>query len=192
MRKSWGGLIGVLFICGLFLGEAPQALAKEKEVVIGYIGPLTGGAAFLGVDALNGCLLAAEEINAAGGITVAGQKYKVKIESYDDEATPAKAVTGLRKLKDLYYIPVVVANVSGSVLALLEINDTGVGFDVSDVMSSYEKRGSLGMINLQERADLVNGLLNIDSAPGKGTCVRVLIPLTEKAADLLQRGNIAR
>jgi len=77
-------------------------------------------------------------------------------------------------------------------LALLEIIDNGVGFDVSDVMSSYEKRGSLGMINLQERADLVNGLLNIDSAPGKGTRVRVLIPLTEKAADLLQRGKVAR
>jgi signal transduction histidine kinase len=77
-------------------------------------------------------------------------------------------------------------------LALLEIIDNGVGFNVKEVMSSYEKRGSLGMINLQERADLVNGLLNIDSTPGKGTRVRVLIPLTEKAADLLQRGKVAK
>jgi branched-chain amino acid transport system substrate-binding protein len=123
MRKSWGGLIWVLFICGLLLGGAPQALAKEKEVVIGYIGPLTGGAAFLGVDALNGCLLAAEEINAAGGITVAGQKYKLKIETYDDEATPAKAVAGLKKLKDLYDIGVVIDNVSGSAMAITETNE---------------------------------------------------------------------
>ncbi len=76
-------------------------------------------------------------------------------------------------------------------LAMLEIIDNGVGFNVKEVMDSYEKRGSLGMINLQERADLVNGLLNIDSALGKGTRVRVLIPLTEKAADLLQRGKVA-
>ncbi len=77
-------------------------------------------------------------------------------------------------------------------LALLEIIDNGVGFDVKQVLGSYEKRGSLGMINLQERADLVNGLFNIESAPGKGTRVRVLIPLTEMAADLLQRGKVAK
>ncbi|HEX7568396.1 MAG TPA: ATP-binding protein, partial [Anaerolineaceae bacterium] len=77
-------------------------------------------------------------------------------------------------------------------MALLEIIDNGVGFDVKEVMSDYEKRGSLGMVNLQERADLINGLLNLDSLPGKGTRVRVLIPLTEKAADLLQRGKVIR
>jgi len=77
-------------------------------------------------------------------------------------------------------------------LALLEIIDNGIGFDVKGVLGSYEKRGSLGMINLQERADLVNGLFNIDSEPGKGTRVRVLIPLTEMAADLLQRGKVGK
>jgi branched-chain amino acid transport system substrate-binding protein len=121
MRKV--GLIVFLGILGFFLGAVPGALAKDKEVVIGYVGPLTGGAAFLGVDALNGALIAADEINAAGGITVAGQKYKVKIESYDDEATPAKSVAGLKKLKDLYDIPVVIDNVSGSAMAIAEINE---------------------------------------------------------------------
>ncbi len=77
-------------------------------------------------------------------------------------------------------------------LALLEIIDNGVGFNVKDVLGSYEKRGSLGMINLQERTDLINGLMNIESAPGKGTRVQVLIPLTEMAADLLQRGKVAK
>ncbi len=75
-------------------------------------------------------------------------------------------------------------------LALLEVIDNGIGFDVKEVLGSYENRGSLGMVNLQERTELVNGLLNIDSAPGKGTRVRVLIPLTEMAADLLQRGKV--
>ncbi len=73
-------------------------------------------------------------------------------------------------------------------IALLEIIDNGVGFDVNAVNSSYERRGSLGMINLRERTDLINGLLRIDSAPGKGTRISVLIPLTDEAADLLQRG----
>ncbi len=70
-------------------------------------------------------------------------------------------------------------------IALLEIADNGVGFDVQAVNKAYDKRGSLGMVNLRERTELVNGLLNIDSTIGKGTRVQVYIPLTEDAADRL-------
>ena len=74
-------------------------------------------------------------------------------------------------------------------IALLEIEDDGMGFDVEAVNKSYDKRGSLGMINLRERTELVNGLLNIDSASGKGTRVQVYIPLTEEAADQLHHAK---
>jgi branched-chain amino acid transport system substrate-binding protein len=121
MRKI--GLIVVLAILGLSLGAGTEVAAKEKEVVVGVIGGTTGGGAFLGIDALNGCLLAAEDINAAGGITVSGQKYKIRIEGYDDEVTPAKSVAGLKKLKDRYDIPVMIGHVSGSALAIMEINE---------------------------------------------------------------------
>jgi signal transduction histidine kinase len=77
-------------------------------------------------------------------------------------------------------------------IALLEILDNGKGFDMKEVFGAYDKRGSLGMINLRERTDLINGLLNMESAPGKGTRIRVFIPLTEEAADLLQRGKVAK
>jgi signal transduction histidine kinase len=60
---------------------------------------------------------------------------------------------------------------------------------VAAVNKSYDKRGSLGMINLRERSELVNGLLNIESSPGKGTLVQVYIPLTEEAADSLHRAK---
>jgi signal transduction histidine kinase len=75
-------------------------------------------------------------------------------------------------------------------VALLEIEDDGLGFDVAAVNKSYDKRGSLGMVNLRERSELVNGLLNMDSAPGKGTRVQVYIPLSEEAADRLHRGQM--
>jgi signal transduction histidine kinase len=73
-------------------------------------------------------------------------------------------------------------------LAVLEIEDNGVGFDPAGVLENYEQRGSLGMINLQERSSLVNGLLQIDSAPGKGARVLVFIPLSEAASDRLRHG----
>lgn len=76
-------------------------------------------------------------------------------------------------------------------IASLEVMDNGVGFDLKEVNQSYENRGSLGMINLRERTDLINGLLTIDSVPGKGTRVRVLVPMTETAAERLQRGITA-
>jgi len=74
-------------------------------------------------------------------------------------------------------------------IALLEIEDDGLGFDVEAVNKSYDKRGSLGMINLRERTELVNGLLNVDSAPGKGTRIQVYIPLSEEAADRLHHAR---
>lgn len=75
-------------------------------------------------------------------------------------------------------------------VAALEIIDNGIGFDVQAVTSSYDQRGSLGMVNLQERSELINGLLSVDSLPNKGTRVRVLIPLTEEATDRLVRGLV--
>lgn len=72
-------------------------------------------------------------------------------------------------------------------IALLQIADDGVGFDVQQVNASYDQRGSLGMVNLKERSELVNGLLHLESAPGKGTRVQVFIPLNEEAADRLRR-----
>jgi signal transduction histidine kinase len=74
-------------------------------------------------------------------------------------------------------------------LSLLEVEDDGVGFDTTAVDASYESRGSLGMINLRERTELVRGILRIDSVKGRGTRIQVVIPLTEEAADRLQRGG---
>ncbi len=72
-------------------------------------------------------------------------------------------------------------------LLFLEVEDDGVGFDVQAVEEDYERRGSLGMINLRERTELVNGLLKIDSAPGQGTRVRVVLPMTSEAAERLRQ-----
>jgi two-component system sensor histidine kinase DegS len=73
----------------------------------------------------------------------------------------------------------------------LEIADNGVGFDVKAVMNSYTQRSSMGMVNLQERSELIDGSLQIDSVIGKGTRVRVLIPLDQEAKDRLQQNELS-
>jgi signal transduction histidine kinase len=77
-------------------------------------------------------------------------------------------------------------------MALLEIQDDGVGFDVASMNRTYDQRGSLGMVNLRDRTELINGVLNIQSAPGRGTRVQVFIPLTEEAADRLHHASVKR
>jgi signal transduction histidine kinase len=71
-------------------------------------------------------------------------------------------------------------------LALLEIEDDGKGFIVDEVMSNYDDRGSLGMLNMRERAELVQGVFHIKSIPGEGTQIQVVLPLTPDAADRLR------
>jgi len=103
-----------------------KVVVKEVEVgtvTIGGVYPMSGGAASVGIGWDRGLKLAVDEINARGGIDVAGKKYYMKAESYDDEYNPAKSVAGLRKLKLLYDIPVVQMMMSGSSLAVLEINE---------------------------------------------------------------------
>ena len=71
------------------------------------------------------------------------------------------------------------------------IEDNGIGFDLEKVVSQYEQGESLGLINLRERAELVNGLLSIDTSPGEGTRITLSVPLTEKAAEPLHRPGFA-
>lgn len=75
-------------------------------------------------------------------------------------------------------------------IAVLEIMDNGIGFDINTVNQKYSHRGSLGMVNLNERTQLINGLLHIDSVPERGSRVRVFIPLTTSAIERVQAGNI--
>jgi signal transduction histidine kinase len=58
----------------------------------------------------------------------------------------------------------------------VEIRDNGVGFDVDATKSTYDQRTSLGLINMDERAQAVGGHCTLDSAPGKGAAVRIQIP----------------
>jgi signal transduction histidine kinase len=98
-----------------------------------------------------------------------------------------EAVTNARKHANADHIWIRLKPVQKD-MALLEIEDDGVGYDVEAVDASYEHRGSLGMVNMRERSELLNGILKIESAKNQGTRIRVLIPLTEEASDRIRRG----
>jgi len=58
---------------------------------------------------------------------------------------------------------------------VLEVADDGSGFS----MDAPRKTSSLGLMGLRERARLLQGTMEIDTAPGRGTRVRVVIPVSE-------------
>lgn len=60
---------------------------------------------------------------------------------------------------------------------LTTIRDDGQGFDVEEVEISYATRGSIGLLNLYERAEMLGGRISIESAPGQGTTVSLTVPL---------------
>jgi signal transduction histidine kinase len=60
----------------------------------------------------------------------------------------------------------------------VEVQDWGVGFDPQRIES-----GRYGLQGLRERARLFGGTAAIDTAPGRGTLVRVELPLVEAAGD---------
>lgn len=62
-------------------------------------------------------------------------------------------------------------------LFVARIQDDGVGFDTEAVNQNYSSRGSLGMINMRERADRIDGSLRVESAPKRGTTVTLVVPL---------------
>ncbi len=101
-----------------------------------------------------------------------------------------EAVTNARKHAQAETIAVRLREIEKEI-ALLEIADNGVGFDVKEMNEAYLKRAnsSLGMVNLRERAEMLGGILQIDSAPGKGTKVRVYFPLSEEAADRMRNAR---
>ncbi len=69
---------------------------------------------------------------------------------------------------------------AGNETVAAEISDNGAGFDLDAVKSTYDQRGSLGLINMDERAQLIGGRCTIISAKGKGTTVKIKVPLNRE------------
>ena len=62
--------------------------------------------------------------------------------------------------------------------------DDGAGFDYKEVLEQPQRRKEdkfkLGLIGLKERVELLDGLIHIDSSPGKGTRVSVKLLISGK------------
>lgn len=67
--------------------------------------------------------------------------------------------------------------------AVLIIEDDGVGFETAEQVSAEEAVNEMGLIGMRERAVLIGGTLEIESAKGEGTTVYVRIPILARAKE---------
>lgn len=61
----------------------------------------------------------------------------------------------------------------------VSIRDTGKGFDLNSVQGGKNGNG-YGLVGMRERVQLLNGEMKINTAPGKGTCISITIPLQDQ------------
>jgi signal transduction histidine kinase len=121
-----------------------------------------------------------------------GMKSRWHLSNIDDYFTQAEAIHIYRVIQEVTNnierhslarnITVSIQCQNGGVEFL--ILDDGVGFDTGQALASSTVGGNhRGLRGLQERARLLEGSLEITSAPGEGTLVALRIPTTGK------RGN---
>ena len=59
----------------------------------------------------------------------------------------------------------------------ITVSDEGVGFDLKKIYARGGNEG-FGLFSLRERLEMIGGRVNIDSAPGEGTRVAMIVPRT--------------
>ena len=85
-----GGPLILLFAAFLSLGAS-----KPETVEIGFVAPLTGDQAYIGVGVLQGAQMAVEDANAAGPVFGGA---RLKLTALDDQHNPTQAVLAANKL----------------------------------------------------------------------------------------------
>lgn len=109
-------LIVLMLITSIFTGCA--GAGEADTIKLGVIGPLTGDYSMYGTAVANAAQLAADEINAAGGI----DGKQVEIIAYDSKGDKTEAVNAYNRLRDQDEIVALIGGTfSGTTLSIKEI-----------------------------------------------------------------------
>lgn len=93
--------IGIVAVVVALGAAAFMAYPRVPDTLrIGVSAPFSGPLAPQGQDLLDGVAIAVEEINAAGGVRVAGKRVQLAVVSVDDKASPADGKLAAQQLVD--------------------------------------------------------------------------------------------
>ena len=69
--------------------------------------------------------------------------------------------------------------VSGNGDLMISVRDDGAGFDTETVSNARDGGMRFGILGMRDRAEVLGGVLEIDSKPGSGTAVTVRVPMEQ-------------
>lgn len=85
-------------IAALCMAGSASARVDGDTIILGSAISITGKYSQEGKNAMDGYNLAVKAINDTGGVEVDGKSYKLKVQYYDDESTPARTAQLLERL----------------------------------------------------------------------------------------------
>lgn len=154
-----------------------SASAQQGEIKIGWIGPLTGPSAVLGVDSLKAVQMAFDDVNAKGGVN--GLKLKLFVE--DDQYSTPKTLSAYQKLVSSDGVKFVFVLTYGGIFAInerakkdgvvvvdpLDCNDRigALNDHILCVAKTTESLGTLIADHVVEHTNTPVGMLYFESDP---------------------------
>ncbi|HUF76389.1 MAG TPA: ABC transporter substrate-binding protein [Longimicrobiales bacterium] len=122
-RRSLVALAAALSLgvtgCG---GESAGGPDGVEAVPLGFIGPLSGGAAYYGRNVERGIQMAVDEIAEAGGFEVDGRRVRFEMATADDRYLPYETATAARRLLQQRRPSIIFVPHAGGIRALQEMN----------------------------------------------------------------------
>ncbi len=115
-----------LFIIGAFIGlfVLVGTPVQAKTLKVGIVSVLSGPGALWGNGILRGAEMAAEEVNARGGLKIKGEEYKIKLIPYDDKYTGKGGRTAVERLVHRDKVKFIIGPISSaSALAMQETTE---------------------------------------------------------------------
>lgn len=121
-------------------------------------------------------------------------QYGLKVIVHDDEEPKplSEELLGLvfQSVRELLWNVVKHARTSHAIVILerpdgqiqVTVSDKGVGFDVNKRKAATSD-GGFGLFNIAERIDLSGGRMEIESAPGRGTRVTLILPVKHEGGE---------
>lgn len=113
----------------------------------------------------------AAEFHSAG---LSGSRFDREVETHLYRIAQ-EALNNIAKHAEAGRVSVLIEKMAGNLALIVE--DDGKGFDASEPAKQTES-GGLGLVGMQERAALIGGDIEIESASGKGTTIYVRVPLS--------------
>jgi branched-chain amino acid transport system substrate-binding protein len=137
--KRYALILGVILVVAAIAAGCTQAAPKPAEIRIGVIASLTGPVSNLGTNMWQSAVLAADDLNAAGGVYVKeyNAKIPVRLIQGDDESTREGGQKAATKLITEDKVDVLVGGYSSAVTSAYQqtVAEYGVPFVVSGASS---------------------------------------------------------